>query len=147
MEKEPLLSVRNLAVSFFTYAGEVKAVRGVSWELNRKETIAIVGESGCGKTVTIQTVMGLLQRPPGRIMSGEVIFEGEDIINYTPREMREIQGNKMTMIFQDPLTYLNPTMKVGDQIAEAYLEHHKGSKREAYERVLQMMRLVSLPTP
>jgi len=147
VEKEPLLSVRNLAVSFFTYAGEVKAVRGVSWELNRKETIAIVGESGCGKTVTIQTVMGLLQRPPGRIMSGEVIFEGEDIINYTPREMREIQGNKMTMIFQDPLTYLNPTMKVGDQIAEAYLEHHKGSKREAYERVLQMMRLVSLPTP
>jgi len=147
VEKELLLSVRDLAVSFFTYAGEVQAVRKVSWDLHRKETIAIVGESGCGKTVTIQTVMGLLQRPPGRIMSGEIIFQGEDVAKYSPGEMRKIQGNKMTMIFQDPLTYLNPTMRVGDQIAEAYLEHHKASKREAQERVLEMMRLVSLPTP
>ena len=118
---EPLLKVKNLRVSFFTYAGEVQAVRGVTWEVNKKETIAIVGESGCGKSVSIQTAMGLLQKPPGRVMNGEVWFEGENIINYTPAQIRKLQGNGMSMIFQDPLTYLNPTMKVGDQIAEAYL--------------------------
>ncbi len=144
---EPLLKVKDLRVSFFTYAGEVQAVRGVTWEVNKKETIAIVGESGCGKSVSIQTAMGLLQKPPGRVMSGEVWFEGKNIINYTPAQMREIQGNGMSMIFQDPLTYLNPTMRVGDQIAEAYLQHHKGQRKEAYEKVLEMMRLVSLPDP
>lgn len=147
METEMLLSVRDLSVSFFTYAGEVQAVRGVSWDLRRKETIAIVGESGCGKTVSIQTVMGLLQRPPGKVKSGQVLFEGENILEYTAQEMREIQGNKMTMIFQDPLTYLNPTMRVGDQISEAYREHHKVARREANARALHIMRLVSLPTP
>lgn len=144
---EPLLKVKNLRVSFFTYAGEVQAVRGVTWEVNKKETIAIVGESGCGKSVSIQTAMGLLQKPPGRVMNGEVWFEGENIINYTPAQIRKLQCNGMSMIFQDPLTYLNPTMKVGDQIAEAYLQHHKGQRKEAYEKVLEMMRLVSLPDP
>ena len=144
---EPLLQVKDLKVSFFTYAGEVQAVRGVTWEVNKKETIAIVGESGCGKSVSIQTAMGLLQKPPGRVMNGEVWFEGKNIIDYTPAQMRKIQGNGMSMIFQDPLTYLNPTMRVGDQIAEAYLQHHKGQRKEAYEKVLEMMRLVSLPDP
>ena len=142
-----LLKVENLRVSFFTYAGEVQAVRGVSWHLMPKETIAIVGESGCGKTVSIQTAMGLLQKPPGRVLEGDVVFDGKSIINYTPGQMRQIQGSGMSMIFQDPLTYLNPTMRVGDQIAEAYLQHHKGEKKEAYDRVLEMMRLVSLPDP
>ena len=142
-----LLKVENLRVSFFTYAGEVQAVRGVSWYLMPKETIAIVGESGCGKTVSIQTAMGLLQKPPGRVKEGDVVFDGKSIIDYTPAQMREIQGSGMSMIFQDPLTYLNPTMRVGDQIAEAYLQHHKGEKKAAYERVLEMMRLVSLPDP
>lgn len=147
MERERLLSVRNLAVSFFTFAGEVQAVRGVTWDLARRETIAIVGESGCGKTVSIQTVMGLLQKPPGRVKSGEVIFEGRDILGCSPEEMRHIQGNKMTMIFQDPLTYLNPTMRVGDQIAEAYAVHRKVTRHEANVRVLEMMRLVGIPSP
>lgn len=147
MERQKLLSVRDLAVSFFTYAGEVQAVRGVTWDLYEKETIAIVGESGCGKTVSIQTVMGLLQKPPGRIKKGEIIFRGEDISGYTPKQMRRLQGNSMTMIFQDPLTYLNPTMRVGEQIAEAYMQHHKVGKSEAMDRVIEIMRLVSLPTP
>ncbi|MCR4711330.1 MAG: ABC transporter ATP-binding protein [Clostridia bacterium] len=144
---EPLLQVKDLKVSFFTYAGEVHAVRGVNWELGRKETIAIVGESGCGKTVSIQTAMGLLKTPPGRVMSGEILYEGKDILKLMPQDMRQIQGNGMSMIFQDPLTYLNPTMRVGDQIAEVYLQHHKGERRKAHERVLEMMRLVSLPDP
>ncbi len=147
MEKKVVLSVHDLAVSFFTYAGEVQAVRGVSWKLHEKETIAIVGESGCGITVSIQTAMGLLQKPAGRIKRGEVLFEGEDITKYTPRQLRKIQGNRMSMIFQDPLTYLNPTMRVGDQIAEAYMEHHRVHKADAMKRVAEMMRLVSLPTP
>ena len=109
---EQLLKVNDLRVSFFTYAGEVQAVRGSSWEVGTSETIAIVGESGCGKTVSIQTAMGLL-RKPGRVMEGEVLFEGKNILDYTKKQLRDIQGNGMAMIFQDPLTYLNPTMRVG----------------------------------
>ena len=142
-----MLSVKDLAVSFNTFAGEVKAVRGVSWDLYRNETIAIVGESGCGKTVSIQTVMGLLQKPPGFIKNGNIIYKGIDTVGYTKKEWQKLQGNEMTMIFQDPLTYLNPTMKVGVQIAESYREHKKVSKAEAEKRVLEIMRLVSLPTP
>ena len=147
MNNEHLLSVDNLAVSFHTYAGEVQAVRGVTWHLDKKETIAIVGESGCGKTVSIQTTMGLLQKPAGQIKSGSILFEGKEMVGNTPKQWRAIQGNQMTMIFQDPMTYLNPTMKVGDQIAEAYREHHKVSRKEAMTEVLNMMRLVSLPNP
>ena len=146
-EANRLLEVRNLAVSFDTYAGEVQAVRGVSWHLDTRETIAIVGESGCGKSVTIQTVMGLLQCPPGRVKEGTVRFDGRDMLKLTARELRDIQGNQMSMIFQDPLSYLNPTMRVGDQIAESYLLHHRVSKKDAMNRVLEMMRLISFPEP
>lgn len=142
-----LLEVKDLKVSFDTYAGEVQAVRGASWYVGEKETISIVGESGCGKTVSIQTVMGILQKPAGRIKSGEIIFEGNDISKYSSKEMRKIQGDKMSMIFQDPLTYLNPTMKVGDQVIEAYVEHNKVSKKEAIEKAVKMLELVSLPDP
>ena len=145
---EKLLSVQDLAVSFHTYAGEVQAVRGVTWDLGEKETIAIVGESGCGKTVSIQTVMGLLAKPAGHIKGGRIFYKGSDVTGYTAKQWRQLQGNEMTMIFQDPLTYLNPTMRVGDQIAEAYLEHNGDkTRREADERVLAIMRLVSLPNP
>lgn len=143
---EQLLKVNDLRVSFFTYVGEVQAVRGSSWEVDTSETIAIVGESGCGKTVSIQTAMGLLQKP-GKVMGGEVLFEGKNILDYTKKQLRDIQGNGMAMIFQDPLTYLNPTMRVGEQIAEAYRQHHKCRKKEAEEKVLEMMRMVSLPDP
>ena len=148
MSRQTILSVRDLAVSFDTYAGEVQAVRGVTWDLAEKETIAIVGESGCGKTVSIQTVMGLLQKPAGRIKRGEILFCGQDVAGFTPKQWRAIQGNEMAMIFQDPLTYLNPTMRVGEQISEAYLEHNPSvTHAQADERVLEMMRLVSLPSP
>ena len=147
MEKhERLLEVNDLAVSFFTYAGEVQAVRGVSWHLDKNETIALVGESGCGKSVTIQTVMGLLQSP-GRVIGGSVRFEGRDMLALNAKELRQIQGNRMSMIFQDPLSYLNPTMRVGEQIAESYRLHHKVSRAEAEAKVLDMMRLISFPEP
>lgn len=147
MMDEPILSVKNLTVSFNAYAGEVQAVRGVSWHLNQHETVAIVGESGCGKTVSVQTVMGLLQKPPGFVKSGEVLFNGKEMLTLSKEELREIQGNQMSMIFQDPLTYLNPTMRVGDQIAESYRLHHKVTHRQAKERVLEIMNLVSFPQP
>ena len=147
MEKnDRLLEVNDLAVSFFTYAVEVQAVRGISWHLNRHETIALVGESGCGKSVTIQTVMGLLQSP-GRVIGGSVRFEGRDMLALNAKELRQIQGNCMSMIFQDPLSYLNPTMRVGEQIAESYRLHHRVSRAEAEARVLEMMRLISFPEP
>ena len=133
-------------MSFFTYAGEVQAVRGVSWHLDKNETIALVGESGCGKSVTIQTVMGLLQSP-GRVIGGSVRFEGRDMLALNAKELRQIQGNRMSMIFQDPLSYLNPTMRVGEQIAESYRLHHKVSRAEAEAKVLDMMRLISFPEP
>ena len=144
---EHLLDVRDLAVSFFTYAGEVQAVRGVSWHLDRHETIAIVGESGCGKSVTIQTVMGLLQSPPGRVKQGSVLFDGMEMLSLSPKELRKIQGNRMSMIFQDPLSYLNPTMRVGEQIAESYRLHNQVSREEARQKVLEIMRLISFPEP
>ena len=144
--KKALLTVEDLTISFFTQAGEVQAVRGVSWYVNEKETIAIVGESGCGKTVSIQTVMGLLSKP-GRIQKGQILFRGEDLAKADRDRLHDLQGNDMSMIFQDPLTYLNPTMRVGKQIAEAYLQHNKATREEADARVLEMMRLVSFPSP
>ena len=143
---EHLLSVKDLAVSFFTYAGEVQAVRGVTWHLDKHETISIVGESGCGKSVSIQTVMGLLQKP-GRVVGGSVDFDGVDMLSLTPKQLRAVQGNRMSMIFQDPLSYLNPTMRVGEQIAEGYRLHNKVTRAEAERRVMEIMRLVSFPEP
>lgn len=144
---EDFIRVENLAVSFDTYDGEVQAVRGVSWYVKKGETIGIVGESGCGKSVTIQTVLGLY--PPGveRIKSGRVMFEGEDLLTKTPKEMRDFQGKKLSIIFQDPFTYLNPTMIVGNQIMEMYLNHFHVSKQEAREKALEVMRMISIPNP
>lgn len=146
-KNELLLDIKNLAVSFDTYAGEVQAVRGVTWHLNKKETIAIVGESGCGKTVSIQTILGLNPKGVGRIKSGEVIFQGEDLVKKSQKEMSKIQGNQMSIIFQDPFTYLNPTMTVGRQITEIYRKHRKATQKEAEAKVLEIMRLISLPNP
>jgi oligopeptide transport system ATP-binding protein len=143
----PVLSVRNLAVSFDTFQGEVQAVRGVSWYVDRGETVAIVGESGCGKTVSIQTVLGANPKGAARIKSGEVVFDGESLLEKTPREMRAYQGDRMSVIFQDPFTFLNPTMTVGEQIAENYLQHRKATRKEAGEKVLQIMKLINMPSP
>ena len=147
MDEQPILSVNNLAVSFDTYQGEVQAVRGVSWHLGKGETIAIVGESGCGKTVSIQTVLGTNPKGVGRVKSGEILFHGENLLEKTAKEMRAYQGNKMSIIFQDPFTYLNPTMSVGDQIIENYRQHRKATRKEAEDRVLEIMRLINMPSP
>lgn len=144
--KSKILEVEHLSVTFPTYQGNVQAVRDVSWYLNRGEAIAIVGESGCGKSVSIQTIMGLTERTAAEI-TGEVHFDGDDLMQKTDREMRAIQGDRISMIFQDPFTYLNPTKKVGKQITDVYRKHHKVSEKVAKEKALEILRLVSLPDP
>lgn len=147
MEQDKILEVKELNVAFKTFQGDVQAVRGVSWYLNKKETIAIVGESGCGKTVSIQTVIGLNPKKNGSVRGGEVWFDGQNLLELTPKQMRRLQGNQLSIIFQDPFTFLNPTMTVGDQIMEPYMQHYKVSKREAHEKAVEILRLISLPSP
>lgn len=142
---ERLLEVRDLRVSFDTYAGEVQAVRGVSFHMDQGEVLALVGESGCGKSVTAQTLMKLNQSPPSRIKSGSVDFAGEEILSKSEKEMRRIRGNRMAMIFQDPMTSLNPTKTIGKQIAESLLLHQKISKDEAMKRVVALLDMVRIP--
>ncbi len=142
-----LLKVNNLSVSFNTYAGEVKALRDISFEVNRGETLAIVGESGSGKSVTVQSIMRLLPTPPAEFKSGEILFEGVDILKLSEKEMREYRGGRIGMIFQDPMTSLNPVMKIGDQIMEGILIHKKISKAEAKKKALEMLEKVGIPKP
>lgn len=144
---EKLLEVKNLEVSFQTYGGEVQAVRGVSFYLNKGETLAIVGESGSGKSVTSQTIMRLIPTPPGKIKNGQIIFDGEDLVKKTDKEMEQIRGKDIGMIFQDPMTSLNPTMKVGQQIMEVVMKHQKMSRSAAKERAIELLRLVGIPMP
>ena len=146
MDKK-LLDVKDLAVSFETYAGEVQSVRGTSFYVNKGETLAIVGESGCGKSVTAQTIMRLIPMPPGKIKSGSIEFEGKDLTKLTDKAMESIRGKDISMIFQDPMTSLNPTMKIGKQIMEVLMKHQNMSKKEAKEKAIEMLRLVGLPTP
>ncbi|BDG34806.1 ABC transporter ATP-binding protein [Saccharococcus caldoxylosilyticus] len=142
-----LLEVKNLEVSFQTYGGEVQAVRGVSFYLNKGETLAIVGESGSGKSVTSQTIMRLIPTPPGKIKNGQILFDGEDLVKKTDKEMEQIRGRDIGMIFQDPMTSLNPTMKVGHQIMEVIMKHQKLPKSAAKERAIELLRLVGIPMP
>ncbi|SIS47781.1 ABC transporter ATP-binding protein [Salimicrobium flavidum] len=144
---ENLLEVNNLHVSFDTYGGEVKAVRGVDFSVKKGETLAIVGESGSGKSVTTKALMGLIPQPPGRIKEGEILFEGKDLAKMKDKELANIRGKDIAMIFQDPMTSLNPTMKVGNQIMEGLIKHQKKSKSEAKERALELLKLVGIPNP
>lgn len=145
---EHLLEVKNLKVSFHTYAGEVQAVRGVSFKVNPGECMAIVGESGSGKTVTSKAVLGLIATPPGEIKKeSEILFEGKDILKFTEKEWRAFRGKEAAMIFQDPMTSLNPTMKVGKQIMESIILHNKVSKSEAREQAIELLRKVNIPNP
>jgi oligopeptide transport system ATP-binding protein len=144
---EKILEVNNLHVSFHTYGGEVKAVRGVNFEVKKGETIAIVGESGCGKSVTAQTIMKLIPMPPGEIKEGSILFNGEEISSKSDDQMEKIRGKEIGMIFQDPMTSLNPTMKVGRQITEGLMKHQKMSREQARERAIEMFRLVGIPQP
>ena len=144
---EKLLEVKDLEVSFQTYAGEVKAVRGVNFDLYKGETLAIVGESGSGKSVTSQTIMKLIPMPPGKISNGQILFDGEDLVPKTNKEMEKIRGKDIGMIFQDPMTSLNPTMKVGMQIMEVLIKHQNMSKGNAKDRAIELLRLVGIPSP
>ena len=139
-----LLSVRELKTSFFTHVGEVKAVRGISFDVNEGEVLGIVGESGSGKSVTSLSIMGLLQYP-GRVVDGEILLNGEDILTYSKNQMRKVRGKEIAMIFQDPMTSLNPVYTIGNQIMEMILEHEKMSRREARERAIEMLKLVGIP--
>ena len=141
-----LLEVKNLKTSFKTHIGDVQAVRGVSLYLNKGEALGIVGESGCGKSVTMMSIMRLLA-DNAIIESDEIIFNGEDITNPTESDMQEIRGNEMAMIFQDPMTSLNPLFTVGDQLTEHLIKHKKISKKEANELAVKMLDMVGIPSP
>ncbi|WP_347550733.1 ABC transporter ATP-binding protein [Pseudalkalibacillus hwajinpoensis] len=142
---EKILEVNDLHVSFDTFAGEVKAVRGVNFHLNKGETLAIVGESGSGKSVTSKAVMGLIPNPPGRIKQGEIKFGDRDLAQMSEKEMQKIRGSEISMIFQDPMTSLNPTMTIGKQIMEGLIKHQNMSKSEAKERAIELLKLVGIP--
>lgn len=144
---EKILEVKDLHVSFQTYGGDVQAVRGVNFNLYKGETLAIVGESGSGKSVTAQTLMKLIPMPPGKITGGQILFDGTDIVSKTEKEMEKIRGKEISMIFQDPMTSLNPTMRVGKQIMEVLIKHQNMSKSEAKERAQELLKLVGIPMP
>lgn len=148
---EKILDVKNLRVSFHTYAGEVKAIRGINFDLEKGESLAVVGESGCGKTVTVKALMRLLNVPPAEIKEGsEIIYNGtdkgkEDVVKMSKKKIRSFRGEDLSMIFQDPMTSLNPTMNVGDQIIEA-LKIHRGMKqKEAREEAIRLLEVVNIP--
>ncbi|MGX7099267.1 ABC transporter ATP-binding protein [Globicatella sanguinis] len=143
---EPILSVKNLQISFKTFAGEVQAIRGVSFDLHKGETLAIVGESGSGKTVTTRSIMGLLSKN-AIIKSGEVIFNGENLLQYKERQMRDIRGTQIAMIFQDPMTSLNPTLTIGQQIMEILTKQRGMSKSEAIEETIELLTLCGIRDP
>ncbi|MCS5420699.1 MULTISPECIES: ABC transporter ATP-binding protein [Psychrilyobacter] len=143
---EKLIELKDVKTSFFTHLGEVQAVRGVSYSLNKGEALGIVGESGSGKSITSMSVMGLLQYP-GTVKSGEIVFKGEDLLKKNKKEMMSIRGNEIAMIFQDPMTSLNPVYTVGDQIMEAIRKHQNLSKAEALKKAIEMLELVGIPDP
>ena len=141
-----LLEVRGLRTLFGGERGEVRAVDGVDLRLQRGRTLGIVGESGCGKSVTALSIMGLVPQPPGRV-AGEVLFEGEDLLKLPAQRLRDLRGDQLSMIFQEPMTSLNPAFTVGDQVAEALLRHRNISRKEAKNHAIEMLRRVRIPSP
>jgi peptide/nickel transport system ATP-binding protein len=142
-----LLEVTGLRTHFASERGEVRAVDGVDLRLEKGRTLGIVGESGCGKSVTALSIMGLIPQPPGRIAGGEVLFDGEDLLKLPPARLRDLRGHKLAMIFQEPMTSLNPAFQVGDQISEVLLRHRKVSNSEAQNQAVEMLRRVRIPSP
>lgn len=142
-----IVEIKDLKVSFNTYAGEVQAVRGVSFTVKRGKIVAIVGESGCGKSVTAQSVIKLIPEPVGVYKGGSISFDGQDILGFSDRQMQKIRGRDIGMILQDPITSLNPTMTVGKQIAESIRKHSSLSRQETERRVVEMIDRVGIPNP
>src|SRR4051794_15718084 len=142
-----ILEVKNLKTSFFSDAGEVRAVDDVSFDVFQGKTLGIVGESGCGKSVTSLSIMRLVPNPPGRIMGGEILYKGRDLLKLSSQEMRAIRGNEISMIFQEPMTSLNPVFTIGNQICEAIALHQDLSKGEVRNKAIEMLKLVGIPSP
>lgn len=146
--EEPLLHIEKLSVEFTTYGGKVKAVREVSFDVESGECVAIVGESGCGKSVSAKSILRLLPSPQSNIsQDSKIVFNGEDILEYTERRMQKLRGNEISMIFQDPMTSLNPTMTIGKQISEVLVKHQKLSSEKAKKRTIQYLSLVGIANP
>jgi peptide/nickel transport system ATP-binding protein len=141
----PLLAVRGLQTHFITSAGVARAVDGVSFEIAPGETLALVGESGCGKSVTAFSILRLIADPPGRIVAGQILFEGSDLLSLSETEMRAVRGDRVAMIFQEPMTALNPVMTIGDQIAEAVRQHRTLDRRSAWRRTVELLQQVRIP--
>jgi oligopeptide/dipeptide ABC transporter ATP-binding protein len=144
---DSLLSIKDLQTCFFTPEGVVRAVDGVSFDILRGQTIGVLGESGCGKSVTALSIMRLISSPPGRIVGGSIHFEGLDLVKLSPSQMRSIRGNLISMIFQEPMTSLNPVYTVGDQIAETYVTHRGLNQKDALDKAVEMLRVVGIPVP
>jgi oligopeptide/dipeptide ABC transporter ATP-binding protein len=144
--EQPMLQVKGLRTHFFTADGVVRAVDGVDFTISRGQTVGLVGESGCGKSVTSLSIMRLIA-PPGKVAGGEILLDGTDLLKLDEDEMYNIRGNRVSMIFQEPMTSLNPVFTVGDQIAEAVLVHQKTSKEQAKKRAIEMLGLVGIPQP
>lgn len=148
MSEDNLLKVKNLRVSYHTYAGEVQSVRGVSFDVKKGETVAVVGESGCGKSVTAKSIMHLIKTPPAEFKPGsEILFEGEDVLHFDAKRLRQYRGGEAAIIFQDALAALNPTMTVGNQIIENIRHHKKVSKKAALAQAVELLRMVGIPEP
>ena len=144
---EKILEVRNLKTSFFSDEGEVKAVDDVSFSVYKGKTLGIVGESGCGKSVTSLSIMRLIPNPPGRNIGGQILYKGKDLLHLSNAEMRAIRGNEISMIFQEPMTSLNPVFTIGNQISEAVVLHQRLSSKEAHNKAIEMLKLVGIPSP
>lgn len=144
---KPLLDIKHLAVDFDTHAGVVQAVDDISFQVFPGEIVGLVGESGCGKSVTAQAVMRLVNTPPGRYKQGKILFQGADLLGAAENDMEKIRGNDISMIFQDPMTALNPVLTVGLQIAESLQRHQQMNKADAYAKAVELLRLVGIPAP
>ncbi len=147
MQNHTLLQIKNLKTYFYTSDGIIKAVDDVSWEVDQGEVIGLVGESGCGKSVTALSILRLIPDPPGKIIGGEILFEGRNLMSLSLEAMRKIRGNDISMIFQEPMTSLNPVFTIGAQIAEAIQLHQHLKKKEAINKAIEMLKSVGIPSP
>lgn len=146
-ENQPILEVKGLKTHFSTKRGVSKAVDGIDFTLHKGETLGVVGESGCGKSMTSLSILRLIPSPPGKIAGGSILFKGKDLVQLSENEMRKVRGNEISMIFQEPMTSLNPVITVGEQISEALRLHQNLNKKAAWEKAVEMLKLVGIPSP
>lgn len=144
---ETLIKIQNLKTNFYTYAGVVKALDGINLDIYKGETLALVGETGCGKSVTALSLIRLIQWPPGKIDEGSVMFNGKDLLKISDSEMRQIRGNKISMIFQEPMNSFNPVFTIGDQISEVFILHQKMDKKTAMQKSIEILKFTGIPAP